>query len=151
MGTVKPIPAGYHSITPYLYVKGAAKALDFYGKAFGATERMRMDMPDGTIGHAEIQIGDSVLMLADPPPRPAPRRRGSRRHGLARALRRGRRYRVQARDRCRRERVEPLQDKFYGDRMGTLRDPFGFEWSLGTHIEDVSEAEMQRRMAQMGS
>ena len=69
MGTVKPIPAGYHSITPYLYVKGAAKALDFYGKAFGATERMRMDMPDGTIGHAEIQIGDSVLMLADPPPR----------------------------------------------------------------------------------
>ena len=69
MGTVKPIPEGYHSITPYLYVKGAAKALDFYGKAFGAKERTRMDMPDGTVGHAEIQIGDSVLMLADAPAR----------------------------------------------------------------------------------
>lgn len=148
MGTVKPIPEGYHSITPYLYVKGAAKALDFYGKAFGATERMRMDMPDGTIGHAEIQIGDSVLMLADPPPRA----------GEARGVTGSLVLYVEDVDTVFKRaidagasEVEPLQDKFYGDRMGTLRDPFGFEWSLGTHIEDVSEEEMQRRMAQMGS
>lgn len=149
MGTVKPIPDGYHSVTPYLYVQGAANALDFYAKAFGAKERMRMEMPDGKIGHAEIEIGDSIVMLAD-----APERAASPQSGVTgslvlyvedvdtvfkRALEAGA------------TEVEPLTNKFYGDRMGTLRDPFGFEWSLGTHIEDVSEEEMKRRMEQMSS
>jgi PhnB protein len=148
MGTVNPIPQGYHSITPYLYVEGAAKALDFYGKIFGATERMRMDMPDGTVGHAEIEIGDSVVMLADAPPRATEAR------GITGSLV----LYVEDVDAVFKRaidagasQVEPLENKFYGDRMGTLRDPFGFEWSLGTHVEDVSEEEMQRRMAQMGS
>lgn len=143
MANVKPIPDGYHSVTPYLYIKGAARAIEFYTKAFGARERMRMPGPDGTIGHAEIEVGDSVIMLADAPERAADTRNGVTSSLLIyvddvdsvfrRALGAGA------------TEVQPLEDKFYGDRMGMVRDPFGHEWSLGTHVEDVSPEEMQRR------
>jgi PhnB protein len=145
MANVKAIPDEYHSVTPYLYIKGAAKAIDFYKQAFGAEERMRMPGPDGTVGHAEIQIGDSVIMLADAPARAADTRNGVTSSLLIytedvdamwkRAIAAGA------------TEVQPLENKFYGDRMGTVRDPFGHEWSLGTHVEDVSPDEMQRRMA----
>ncbi|HZP58043.1 MAG TPA: VOC family protein [Dehalococcoidia bacterium] len=147
MANVKPIPDGYHSVTPYLYIKGAAQAIDFYKRAFGARERMRMAGPDGTVGHAEIQIGDSVVMLADAPATAADARKGVTSSLLIytedvdamwkRALDAGA------------TEVQPLENKFYGDRMGMVRDPFGHEWSLGTHIEDVSPQEMERRMAAM--
>jgi PhnB protein len=145
MASVKPIPDGYHSVTPYLYIKGAAKAIDFYRQVFGAKERMRMDGPDGSVGHAELDFGDSVVMLADPPERAADARNGVTSALLLytedvdamfkRALAAGA------------TEVQAVEDKFYGDRMGTLRDPFGQEWSVGTHIEDVTPGEMQRRMA----
>lgn len=147
MAKVKAIPDEYGSITPYLYIHGAADAIEFYKKAFGATERGRMPAPDGKIGHAEIQIGDSVIMLADAPERAADARNGVTSSLLIytddvdamwkRALGAGA------------TEVQPLENKFYGDRMGMVRDPFGHEWSLGTHVEDVSEEEMQRRMAAM--
>lgn len=147
MANVKPIPDGYHSVTPYLYIKGAGAAIDFYKKAFGAKERMRMPGPNNTVGHAEIEVGDSVIMLADAPPTAADARNGVTSSLLIyvddvdatwkRALNAGA------------TEVQPLENKFYGDRMGMVRDPFGHEWSLGTHIEDVSEEEMQRRMAAM--
>ena len=147
MASVKPIPDGYHSVTPYLYIKGAAKAIDFYKRAFGATERMRMPGPNGTVGHAEIEIGDSVVMLADAPPTAADTSRGVTSSLLIyvkdvdatwkQALAAGA------------SELQPLENKFYGDRMGMVRDPFGHEWSLGTHIEDVSPEEMERRMAAM--
>ncbi|MHB8378061.1 MAG: VOC family protein [Dehalococcoidia bacterium] len=151
MSNVKPIPDGYHSVTPYLYIKGAAQAIVFYTNAFGATERVRMPGPGGTVGHAEIEVGDSVIMLADAPPRAADARNGVTSSILLyvedvdavfqRALDAGATV------------VQPIEDKWYGDRMGMVRDPFGHEWSLGTHIEDVSPEEGQRRsqaaMAQM--
>ena len=147
MATVKPIPEGYHTVTPYLYIKGAAKAIDFYVKAFGATETVRMDGPDGAVGHAEIKIGDSFVMLADAPANAADARNGVTSSIVLyvenvdsvfkRALDAGA------------SEVQPLEDKFYGDRMGMVRDPFGHEWSIGTHIEDVTPEEMQKRMAAM--
>lgn len=148
--TVKAIPDGYHSLTPYLIVKGAAKALDFYKQAFGAEELMRMEM-GGQVGHAEIQIGDSRIMLADEHPEMnalAPQSAGSSGVGLclyvenvdevvARAVEAG-------------ANIErPLQDQFYGDRSATLVDPFNHRWTVATHIEDVSPEEMDRRMAAM--
>jgi PhnB protein len=149
MANVKPIPDGYHSITPYLYIKGAAKAIDFYTKVFGAKERMRMDGPAGTIGHAELDFGDSVVMLAD-----APARAADAANGVASSLM----LYVDDVDAIVKRAVEagaeelqPLEDKFYGDRTGMVRDPFGHEWSIATHIEDVSAEEMGRRMAAMPS
>lgn len=144
---VKPIPDGYHSITPYLIVNGAAKALEFYAQAFGAKELMRMEM-GGIIGHAEIQIGDSRIMLADEHPDMnalAPASAGSAGVGLclyvenadeivARAVQAG-------------ATIErPLQDQFYGDRSATLVDPFNHRWTIATHIEDVTPEEMDLRM-----
>lgn len=143
----QPVPDGYHSITPYLIVDNAAKAIDFYAEAFGARELFRLPMGD-RIGHAEIRIGDSVVMLADEFPTMGhlgPNSRGGPTASLlfytedvdasfARAIEAG----------CTAER-EP-QDQFWGDRMGTLRDPFGHQWSLATHKEEVSPEEMQRRM-----
>jgi PhnB protein len=147
MADVKPIPDGYHAITPYLYIKGAAKAIQFYTDAFGATERMRMDGPNGSIGHAELEFGDSVVMLAD-----APERAADARNGVTASLM----LYVPDADatfKCAIDagatQVQPLENKFYGDRSGTLRDPFGQEWSIATHIEDVSPEEMGRRMAAM--
>lgn len=145
--TVKAIPEGYHSITPYLMFSGAAKALDYYKKVFGATEIMRMEAPDGKIGHAEIRIGDSVIMLADEAPEMkalSPKTVGGTPVGLMlyvenvddvfeRAVAAGGKA------------IQPLEDKFYGDRSGTLVDPFGHMWMLATHKEDVSPEEMERR------
>jgi len=147
---VRPIPQGYHTVTPYLVVRGAARALDFYKKAFGASELFRMPDPAGKIGHAEIQIGDSRLMLADEFPEmgaKSPDTVGGSPVGMclyvenvdalfAQALAAG----------AKEER--PVKDQFYGDRAGTLRDPFGHQWTIATHVEDVSPEEMHRRMAE---
>lgn len=146
---VKPIPEGYHSVTPYLIVDDAAAALDFYKQAFGATEVMRMPMGN-KIGHAEIKIGDSHVMLADEfPDRDirGPKARGGVTSTLMiylpdvdTAFRRA----VDAGG-----TVDPgmeVKNQFYGDRSGTLVDPFGHKWTLATHVRDVSEDEMRRAM-----
>ncbi len=149
---VKPIPEGYHSVTPYLIVQNAAEAIAFYHQAFGATELFRLPMPDGKIGHAEIKIGDSPIMLAEEFPDMgchSPQALGGTPVSLAlyvedvdtvfdRAVFAG----------AKAER--PVQDQFYGDRCGTVVDPFGHKWTIATHKEDVAPEEMQRRMATMG-
>jgi PhnB protein len=148
---VKPIPEGYHSVTPYLIVQGAAAALDFYTKVFGATELFRMPGPDGRIGHAEIKIGDSPIMLADEHPEIdalGPKTIGGTPVGILiyvtnvdtmfnQAVAAGAKV------------LKPLQDQFYGDRSGTIEDPFGHKWTIATHVEDVSPEEIQRRVAAM--
>ena len=147
---VKPIPEGYHSVTPYLIIKGAADAIEFYKKAFGATELFRFPAPDGKIGHAEIKIGDSPIMLADEFPEmghKGPRALGGSPVSLMiyledvdtvfnRAVEAGASVK------------EAVQDKFYGDRTGTLTDPFGHVWHVSTHKEDVSMEEMEERAKQ---
>lgn len=149
--SVNPIPDGYHSITPYLVCKGAAEALEFYKKAFGATETMRLGGPGGKVMHGEFQIGDSRVMIADEFPEInalAPQSPGSSGVGIcfyvedvdamvARATEAGATI------------ARPLQDQFYGDRSATLHDPFGHVWTIATHIEDVDNEELQRRMDQM--
>jgi PhnB protein len=144
---VKPVPEGYHTVTPYLVVKGAAAALDFYARAFGAVELYRLGGPSGTIGHAEMRIGDSTLMIADEFPEVgavAPTPTGG--HAVSFLL-----Y-VPDVDASFKQaiavgatEVRPVALQFYGDRSGTLRDPFGHEWTLATHVEDVSPEEMDRR------
>ena len=148
MANVKPIPEGYHSVTPYLIIKGAAEAIDYYKKAFGATELFRMEH-NGKVGHAEIKIGDSPIMLADEHPEMGyvgPKTIGRTPVSLMiyvddvdtvypRAIAEGG------------VEVKPLQDQFYGDRSGTLTDPFGHVWTISTHKEDVSPEEMDRRAA----
>ena len=148
--SLKNPPEGYHNVTPYLTVDDARAALDFYARAFGATEIMRMEMGD-KIGHAEIRIGDSVVMLSDEWPdmdKLSPKNRGGSTAGLmvylpdadaafARAIEAG----------ATEERA--VEDQFYGDRSGSVKDPFGHSWMLSTHIEDVPEDEMKRRMEKM--
>ncbi len=148
---VSPIPAGYHSVTPYLIIKGAAQALDFYKRAFGAEEIFRMDGPDGRVGHAEIRVGDSPVMLTDEHPEfqhVGPETRGGTTVSLLIYV-----EDVDARYRRAIEagakELRPLQDQFYGDRSGTLVDPFGHIWTIATHVEDVSHEEMNRRMEAM--
>jgi PhnB protein len=145
---VKPIPQGYHSVTPYLTVNDATKALDFYKRAFGAHEIMRMDAPNGKIGHAEIKIGDSIIMIADEMPgsgNKAPQTLGGSSAGLflyvedADAV-------FQKAVQAGSQVVAPLADMFWGDRFGTVKDPFGHSWSVATHKEDVAPAEMSKRM-----
>jgi PhnB protein len=148
---VKAIPKGYHHVTPYLIIDGAARALDYYTRVFGATERMRMPGPDGKIGHAEISIGDSMIMLADEHAEMgarAPRAFG----GVAVSLM----LYVNDVDATVKTAVaegakvlQPVEDKFYGDRMGTIEDPFGHHWHIGTHKEDVPPEELKRRAAAM--
>ena len=147
--SVKPKPEGFHSVTPYLIVDGAADAIRFYEQALGATEVMRLPMGD-RIGHAEIKIGDSHVMLADEMPEMdilGPRSRGGPTASLMiyvddvdttfeQALAAGATL-----DR-------PVENQFYGDRSGTIVDPFGHKWTLSTHVEDVPEEEIQRRMAE---
>ena len=153
MANVKPIPQGYSSVVPYISVKGASDAIAFYREAFGAEELLRMPMPDGKVGHAEIKIGDSIVMLADEMDHPdaiakSPRTLGGVTSGLClyvvdcdaifnRAVAAGAKVR------------RPLTNQFYGDRSGSFLDPFGYTWFLATHIEDVSQEEMDRRMKAM--
>jgi PhnB protein len=144
---VKPIPDGYHTATPYLIVKNAANAIDFYKKAFGATELMRMPGPGGRIMHAEIKIGDSPIMLSDESPEMGHRSPQSLGGTPISIL-----LYVKDVDAQFNQAVaagataqRPVEDQFYGDRMGTLVDPFGHIWSLGTHKEDVPPQEMEKR------
>ena len=155
---VKPIPEGYHSVTPYLILKGAAAALDFYKKAFGATELFRFPMPDGKIGHAEIKIGDSHVMLADEPQDELHQQMGFKAPKSLNGTSVGIMLYVENVDAVARQavaagakEVRPVLDQFYGDRSGTFLDPFGHVWTIGTHKEDISPDELQRRASQQGS
>ncbi|TXS96426.1 VOC family protein [Parahaliea maris] len=146
--SVKPIPDGYHSVTPYLTVGNAVEAIAFYQRALGAEELFRLEMDGGKIGHAELKIGDSIIMLADEFPEmgnASPTTLNGTSVSLmiyvdhvgthfAEALAAGG------------EELQPLTDQFYGDRSGTFRDPFGHVWTLATHVEDVPEEELKRRM-----
>src|ERR1051326_8136416 len=144
----KAIPEGYHSVTPYLIIRGAADAIEFYRKAFGATELFRFPSPDGKIGHAEIKIGDSPIMLADEfadMGYNGPQSLGGSPVSLM--------IYVTDVDTIFNQAVaagatvkKALQEKFYGDRMGTVVDPYGHVWHVATHTEDVSPEEMQERM-----
>jgi PhnB protein len=146
----KAIPDGYHSATPYLIVKGAANAIDYYKRAFGATELFRMADDKGTVGHAEIKIGDSVIMLADETPGAVchtPRSLGGSSVGMM--------IYVNDVDTVFKRAVEaggkslrPLTNQFYGDRSGTLEDPYGHVWTVATHVEDVPPEELKRRAQQ---
>ena len=147
---VNPIPEGYPRVTPYLIVDGASDAIDFYTSVFGATERMRMDAPGGRIGHAELEIGDSVVMLADE--NPEMNARGPTAFGgspvslmvyvedvdgvFGRALEAGA------------KELRPVENQFYGDRLGAFEDPFGHEWNVASHVEDVPPEEMEKRAAE---
>lgn len=148
---VKPVPEGYHTVTPYLIVHDAGRAIAFYKQAFGATERMRFEMPGGKIGHAEVQIGDSVVMLADEFPEMgarSPQSIGGSPVGICLYVEDVDSVFNQA-TRAGAEVVRPLADQFYGDRSATLKDPFGHQWTIATHKEDVSPEEMKRRQAAM--
>ena len=151
MSTVKAIPAGYRTVTPYLTIKNGAKALEFYKKAFGVTEIYKLMMPDGRLGHAEIRLGDSMIMLGDEFPEyggKAPDTLGGSPVSIylyvedvdaffKRALAAGAKER------------KPVMDQFYGDRSGQLEDPFGHLWWVATHKEDVTPEEIQKRAAAM--
>ncbi len=149
-GKVKPVPAGYHTVTPYLVVRGANEAIEFYKKAFGAQEMLRMPMPDGKIVHAEIKIGDSVVMLGEENPQmgaKSPQSLGGSPVSIflyvpevdatyKQAIAAGA------------KQVMPPADQFWGDRFGKLTDPFGHEWGLATHTEDVAPEELMKRAAE---
>ena len=146
MSPIKAIPDGYHSIQPYLYIRGAAEAIDFYKKVFGATERMCMPQPDGRIGHAEILFGDSVIMLADEHPEKeihSPKHFGGSPISIMLYVEDCDAVYQQALSAGAKSLREPA-DQFYGDRMAGVEDPFGFQWWLGTHIKDVSMEELQK-------
>jgi len=150
MANVKPIPDGYPRVAPYLSVEGADAAIDFYAKVLGAEERMRMAGPEGKIGHAELQIGDSMIMLSDAFPdmgAPSPKQLGGSPVTMTvyvedvdgvyeRALKEGA------------TSLRPVEDQFYGDRTGQFEDPFGHRWHVSTHVEDVSPEEMEKRAAE---
>ena len=150
MADVKPIPEGYHSVTPYLCINGAVQALEYYKKAFGAIELFRMEH-DGKIGHAEIKIGDSPIMVADEYPEMgfvSPKTLGGSPVGIM--------IYVEDVDTVFKQAIDAggvekkgVQDQFYGDRSGTLTDPFGHVWTVATHKEDVSPEEIDKRMAAM--
>jgi PhnB protein len=150
---IRPIPKGYHAVTPYLSVQGAASAIAFYKKAFGAKEVIRMPGPKGTIGHAEIQIGDSRIMLADEfPPMNflSPRSVGGTPVNIH--------LYMQDVDKVVKKAVaagakplRPVADQFYGDRTGSLEDPFGHVWHVATHIEDVPMKELKKRAAALAA
>jgi len=151
MSTVKAIPAGHRTVTPYLTIKNAAKALEFYKQAFAATETYKLLMPDGRLGHAEIRLGDSMIMVSDEFPEyggKAPETLGGSPVSMhlyvedvdaffTRALATGAKER------------KPVMDQFYGNRSGQLEDPFGHLWWVATHTEDVAPEEMQTRVQAM--
>lgn len=150
MSKVSHIPDGYNSITPYLVIKGAAEAIEYYKKVFGATEVVRMDQPGGKVGHAELKIGNSHIMLADENPSMGQGHTSAASIGASpvslylylpnvdrvveRAVAAGAKI------------LKPVQDQFYGDRSGFIQDPFGHLWGIATHIEDVAPQEMKERM-----
>ncbi len=150
-GKAKAIPAGYSDVTPYLSIRGAAQAIEFYRKAFGAKELMRMPGPEGKLGHAEIRIGGSRVMLSDEYPEMdflGPQTRGGTSVHLhvyvkdvdaviERAVAAGAKL------------LRPVANQFYGDRTGSVQDPFGHVWHIATHVEDVPPKEMSRRAAQV--
>jgi PhnB protein len=150
---VKPIPDGYPRVTPYLIVDGASAAIDFYTSVLGATERMRMPAPEDKVGHAELEVGDSVIMLADESPEMdahSPTAVGGTPVSLhvyvddaesvfERAVQAGAKA------------LRPVEDRFYGDRTGSFEDPFGHRWHVATHVEDVPSDEMAKRMAEMSA
>jgi PhnB protein len=149
---VKPIPEGYHTATPYLIIKDAASAIEFYKKAFGATELFRMADPRGKIGHAEIKIGNSPIMLADEVPEMGYRSAQSLGGSPVGIL-----LYVEDVDTVFNQAIaagakveRPVKDQFYGDRSGGVKDPFGLVWHIATHIEDVAPEEMQKRAAAAG-
>src|SRR5260370_33769663 len=149
MGNAKPIPEGYHTATPYLIIKDAAQAIEFYKKAFGATEVIRFAQPDGKIGHAEIKVGDSHIMLADEFPEMGARSPQSFGGSPVSIL-----LYVEDVDAVFTQAVaagaavqRPVADQFYGDRTGGVKDPFGHMWYIATHVEDVSPEEMKKRAA----
>jgi PhnB protein len=149
MPAIKPIPDGYAAITPYLIVDGAAQAIDFYKRAFGAIERLRFLTPAGQVGHAEVTIGGSVVMLADEHPEMgavAPRSVGGSPVAIHLYLDDVDRA-VNAAVAAGAQLIHPVEDKFYGDRSGTIEDPFGHRWYVTTHIEDVPPDEIARRAA----
>jgi len=153
MSKVPYVPEGYNTVTPYLVIKGAAKAIEYYKEVFGAEEKFRMNGPDGRVGHAELRIGDSQIMLADENPdmgqghSSATTMGGSPvsihlyipdvDHVVERAVAAGAKI------------LKPVQDQFYGDRTGFLQDPFGHYWSVATHVEDVSPQEMEERLKKL--
>jgi PhnB protein len=153
----KPVPEGYHTLTPYLAVDDASEAIEYYKEAFGAKERVRMDTPDGKIGHAELEIGDALLMLSDPFPQAStkpPKEIGGTSASVF--------MYVEDVDAVVKKAVEAgasvtmeVADQFWGDRFGTVTDPFGHVWSIATHVEDVPPEEMAERaktaMAAMSS
>jgi PhnB protein len=146
---VSPIPAGYHAVTAYLIVDGAAAAIAWYVDVFGGTELMRLPAPDGKVGHAEVAIGDSRIMLADESPThdaQAPGAFGGSAVSLVLYVPNVDATTARAAAAGATIKAAP-EDKFYGDRMSTLVDPFGHKWSVATHIEDVSETEIERRIA----
>jgi PhnB protein len=149
---VKPIPDNYPQVMPYLIVDGAGEAIEFYKNVLGATERMRMDGPDGRIGHAELQIGEAVVMLADENHEmgiEGPRSIGGTPvtihvyvedadAAFERAVQGGAKS------------LQAVEDRFYGDRSGQFEDPYGHRWNVASHVEDISEQEMQRHAAELG-
>ena len=146
----QPIPDNYPRVTPYLIVDGGDAAIGFYKSVLGATERGRMDGPDGKVGHAELEIGDSLVMLADEHPEVdafGPKSVGGTPVSLhiyvedadstfERAIDAGA------------KQLQPVEDKFYGDRSGSFEDPFGHHWNVATHVEDISPDEMSKRAAE---
>ncbi len=149
--SVKPIPDGYHTVTPYLYVDGAAKAIEFYKKAFNARELFRMEAPGGKLGHAELQIGNSRVMLADEHPAMGaigPKTLGGAAFSLMLYVEDCDALFKQAIAAGATE-VRGLTDQFYGDRSGIVEDPFGHKWALATHKEDVPMDELMRRAKAM--
>jgi PhnB protein len=147
---VNPVPEGYPQVSPYLVVEGATRAIDFYTQVFGMTERMRMPGPDDTVGHAELELGDSLIMLADEFPdmgAVSPKTVGGTPVSISiyvddvdatvdRAVESGATV------------LRPVQDQFYGDRVGQIEDPFGHHWHVATHVEDVAPEDMAKRAAE---
>ena len=157
---VKPVPEGYHTVTPYLIVNGGAAAIDFYKKAFGARELFRFPMPNGKLGHAEIKIGDSHIMLADEPEGPVaetPDHQALKSPTFSGKTTVGIMLYVEDADALAKQAVaagakelKPVTNQFYGDRSGSYQDPFGHIWTISTHVEDVSPDEMVKRAQQQG-
>jgi PhnB protein len=146
---VKPIPEGYPQLIPYLSVDDASKAIDFYCSVLGFSERMRMPGPDGKVAHAELEHGDSMIMLSDPFPgqsQPSPNAGGGNSVSLMLYVDDVDRV-FEAALKAGATEVQALQDQFYGDRSGQFKDPSGHIWNVASHVEDVSEEEMEKRMA----